>query len=294
MGIIRLESQMSITNFNLATPEVPAYVQPTTLNSLQSFSEKIMGYFKYENDSYNKTSHSGHYTKPTEPTDVTHWGLTTDPQKNGTFTNLIQAHGLHCESHNVTTDDGYILTLFRVRDPEGPKFDKGAKPILVQHGLTSDSNTWILLGAESLSVKLAHAGYDVWFGNNRGTRYSRGHLRLDPVKNSADRKEYYDYSFYELGKYDLTANVDYIRKQTGFDKITYMGHSQGTSQMFSALSENHGSMNDKIDTFVAMAPIVNLFHQQGGIQRDVSTQWRKIITVSNVLNIHSLSCPMSN
>jgi len=115
--------------------------------------------------------------------------------------------------------------MFRVRDPEGPKFYKGAKPVLVQHGLTSDSNTWILLGAESLSVKLAKAGYDVWFGNNRGTRYSTGHLTLNPSKNSADRKQYYDYSFYELGKYDLTANIDYIRKLTGYDKITYMGHS---------------------------------------------------------------------
>jgi len=29
--------------------------------------------------------------------------------------------------------------------------------------------------------------------------------------------------------------------------------------MFSALAENHGSMNDKIDMFIAMAPIVNMF-----------------------------------
>jgi len=88
----------------------------------------------------------------------------------------------------------------------------------------SDSNTWIMQGSESLSVKLAQAGYDVWFGNNRGNRYSRGHTHLNPDKDS-DMKEYYDFSFYELGKYDLTANIDFVRKVTNNDKISYMGHS---------------------------------------------------------------------
>lgn len=175
------------------------------------------------------------------------------------MTTLIQAQGLLCEEHKVTTSDGYILTLFRVRDPQGSKFNKQAKPIFVQHGLFADSNTWILKGEKSLSVQLAKKGYDVWFGNNRGNIYSRGHTRLDPDKDS-DKKEYYDYSFYELGKYDLTANIDYVRKFTNFDKLSYIGHSQGTTQMFSALAENHGDINNKIDTYIALAPVVNMYH----------------------------------
>jgi len=47
------------------------------------------------------------------------------------MTTLIEAHGLLCEPHYVTTYDGYKLTLFRVRDPKGSKFNKGAKPIFV-------------------------------------------------------------------------------------------------------------------------------------------------------------------
>jgi len=175
----------------------------------------------------------------TELKDVTDWGVTKDPKEELNFINLIQKEGLLCESHNVTTSDGYILTLFRVRDSNGPKFNKNAKPIFVQHGMTSDANSWILQGKESISVKLAKAGYDVWFGNNRGNIYARGHTTLNPDKDS-DMKQYYDYSFYELGKYDLPTSIDYVRNITSFDKISYMGHSMGTSQMFSALAENHG------------------------------------------------------
>ena len=114
--------------------------------------------------------------------------------------------------------------MFRVRDPKGPYFNKGAKAVFVQHGLLADSNDWILLGEKSLAVQLAKAGYDTWFGNNRGTRYSRGHIKYN-ADDSKDAIYYYDYSFYELGKYDLTSMIDYVRNETGQNKLSYMGHS---------------------------------------------------------------------
>ena len=78
-------------------------------------------------------------------------------------------------------------------------------------------------------------------GNNRGNKYSREHETLDALKDS-DKNKYFDYSFYELGKYDAPAQIDFVRHKTGFEKITYVGHSQGTSQMFSALAEGHGDL----------------------------------------------------
>jgi len=129
--------------------------------------------------------------------------------------------------------------MFRVRDPKSPFYNNNAKAVFVQHGLLADANDWICLGKKSLSVNLAKAGYDAWFGNNRVTRYSRGHTKYDP-ESSADGKYYFDYSFYELGKFDAPAQIDYVRNFTNQSKISYMGHSQGTSQMFVALAENHG------------------------------------------------------
>jgi len=80
---------------------------------------------------------------------------------------------------------------------------------------------------------LAELGYDIWLGNNRGNIYSRNHVSINADK---DPSKFFDYSFDTLGEFDVPAQVDLVRKTTGFDKISYIGHSQGTSQMYAALS----------------------------------------------------------
>lgn len=93
---------------------------------------------------------------------------------------------------------------------------------------------WVLHREESMAFQLAKQGYDVWLGNTRGSFFSRKHAYLDPYW---DAKKYYDYSFYEHGKYDTTTSIEYILETTGHEKLAYLGHSQGTTQMFSALAD---------------------------------------------------------
>jgi lysosomal acid lipase/cholesteryl ester hydrolase len=88
--------------------------------------------------------------------------------------------------------------------------------------------------SKSLAFILANQGYHVWLGNNRGNKYSRIHEQFNPDKN----RKFWKYSFHEMGQYDLPAMIDYIRNKTGKEKIFYIGHSQGTAQMFSALTYN--------------------------------------------------------
>jgi hypothetical protein len=75
-----------------------------------------------------------------------------------------------------------------------------------------------------------------------------------------------------------------VRQKTGQDKISYIGHSQGTSQMFSALAEGHGALKDKLDIFIALCPITNLKH--------ASASWfdqhTLLDTVKNTLNFFSI------
>jgi lysosomal acid lipase/cholesteryl ester hydrolase len=75
---------------------------------------------------------------------------------------------------------------------------------------------------------LANKGYDVWLGNIRGNRYSNA--ALSPLK-----RDYWEFSFDELARFDLTAGFRYISAKTGM-KINYVGHSQGTLIMFIALA----------------------------------------------------------
>ena len=63
-------------------------------------------------------------------------------------------------------------------------------------------------------------GYDVWITNSRGCVYSNTHLNY----TVAD-KEYWNFTFNEMGIYDLPANLNYIKLVTGVDKVIYVGHS---------------------------------------------------------------------
>lgn len=67
--------------------------------------------------------------------------------------------------------------------------------------------------------------------------------------------KFWDFSFHEMGVYDLPATIDHIIDQTGQQKIHYIGHSQGTTSFFVMLSEKP-EYNDKIIKFVAYAPII--------------------------------------
>lgn len=61
-----------------------------------------------------------------------------------------------------------------------------------------------------------------------------------------------------MGKYDVVAQVDGVLEKTGVEKVTYVGHSQGTSQIFYALANNEDYLKDRINLVVAFAPILRL------------------------------------
>lgn len=61
-----------------------------------------------------------------------------------------------------------------------------------------------------------------------------------------------------MGMFDLPAMIDYIKSKTGEKKITYLGHSQGTAQMFVALSNNIEYIKENVNGFIALGPITKL------------------------------------
>ena len=151
-----------------------------------------------------------------------------------TIEEIVISKGFKFESHYVKTEDGYTLALFRI--PGGKKCENGSllPPVLLQHGVFDSSDGWICNGEDhSIAFVLANKNFDVWLSNSRGNKYCKKHEKYDEKSY-----EFWQFSFNELGIYDVPAVIKYIREvNKSGEKIIYFGHSQGTSLMFSGLAQ---------------------------------------------------------
>lgn len=154
---------------------------------------------------------------------------------------LIAKHGYTPQMHSVITEDGYIVNLIRI-----PR--KGPAALLV-HGIGDSSDSWLVTSpSSSLAYQLAALGYDIWLYNARGNKYSKGHIK------NLSGKEYWDFSYEEMGSLDMPAVVDYIISITNQPKLHYVGFSQGTT-LFFIMCSMRPEYNDKIRQAVLLAPV---------------------------------------
>jgi len=61
-----------------------------------------------------------------------------------------------------------------------------------------------------------------------------------------------------MGTQDLPAIINFILKETGREKLSYIGHSQGTAQLFAAMSLNMEYYQNRINCFLALGPVTSL------------------------------------
>ena len=47
---------------------------------------------------------------------------------------------------------------------------------------------------------------------------------------------FWDFSWEEMGTYDIPAIIDFVLAKTGQSQVSYVGHSEGTTQIFAAAS----------------------------------------------------------
>ncbi|NWZ22378.1 LIPM Lipase, partial [Asarcornis scutulata] len=176
-----------------------------------------------------------------------------NPEDFMNVSEMIRYYGYPCEEYEVTTKDGYILGVFRI--PSGRNMQNtGKKPaVLLHHGTFADCTYWISnLPRNSLGFILADVGYDVWLGNSRGNTWSSKHKTLKPCQ-----KEFWQFSFHEIGIYDLPAELDFIMNKTGQKDVYYVGHSEGSTAGFVAFS-TYPELAQRVKVFFALGPVATI------------------------------------
>lgn len=195
---------------------------------------------------------------------------------------LITTSGYPLETHSVVTEDGYIVNLFRI--------PRKGHPVLLVHGIGDSSDSWLILGpTNSLAFHLYDVGFDVWLYNARGNKYSKGHTRSLP------RKQYWNFSYEEMGSHDLPATIDYILLNSSRSKLDYVGFSQGTT-IFFVMASMRPEYNEKINHAVLLAPVAWVSNLKYPFIDILTQNLQQLNVAANRLGVYELfpNCPLLN
>ncbi|EFN89852.1 lipase 3 [Harpegnathos saltator] len=162
---------------------------------------------------------------------------------------MIRKQGYPAEAHVIPTEDDYLLTLHRIPG------DENSPPVFLQHGLLGSSADWVISGkGKGLAYILADQGYDVWMGNFRGNTYSKAHVTLSPFDS-----RFWNFSFHEMGIYDLPAAISYVTNMRFQPLHAYIGHSMGTTAFY-VMATQCPQITQMIQMMISLAPVAFLQH----------------------------------
>ncbi|CAH0560376.1 unnamed protein product [Brassicogethes aeneus] len=206
-----------------------------------------------------------------------------DPDVDASIPEIINNHGFNSKSYNVTTWDGYILEIFRIPSKLNETVSKPKSPILLFPGLLRDARCMLILGEDSPAIYYAKQGYDVWIANRRGTEYS------NHIKYTKDDKEFWNFSFHEMGSIDVPTIVEKVAevsKQPG--NIIYIGHSMGTTASYIYCTLNSSHCANNLKAIISLAPIAKINHTKTPLLHIISLLESEIKVALNTLGIHRL------
>ncbi|XP_033217364.1 lipase 1-like [Belonocnema kinseyi] len=174
---------------------------------------------------------------------------------------IITRDGYPFESHLVQTEDGFTSEIHRISGGKGEKANQKVSdrpPVLLFNALFQSSATWVSTGPRiSLAYLLADNGFDVWLGNCRGNLFARNHTTYVDLSYG-----FWNFSWHEMGMYDIPAAIDFILEITGRSQLYYVCHSQGCTSAYimGALKPEY---NQKLRFSVHMGPVAFLGNIRG-------------------------------
>lgn len=199
-----------------------------------------------------------------------------------TFTGVTIEKGYNTEKYEVTTEDGYILNLYRISSKKCDVLIQ--PPVFLMHGLLLNSDIWYDAGHDaSLAYMLADNCHDLWVGNVRGSYQGRRHVSLNPDTDHA----FWDYCVDDNGYYDIPAQIDMVLNVTQATKLNYIGYSQGCAEISIACVERPEYCN-KVKLFIALAPALRMKNTRSVLFRAANEIVAAVDSLLSDLGIYEL------
>jgi pimeloyl-ACP methyl ester carboxylesterase len=160
-----------------------------------------------------------------------------------------------CEEKYAYTKDGWKLGVRHIA-PRHP--DPSKLPVVLCHGLGLNGTFWTITD-NHLANQLADRGYHVFIPDMRGSGASRrvgpigkvnSLLRQTPMLEIGDG----DWSVDDEIRYDVPAILEHVRKETGQDRVNWVGHSLGGMLMFGFLETSPEAW--RVANFVGMGSTI--------------------------------------
>lgn len=124
------------------------------------------------------------------------------------------------------------------------------------------------------------------FAFTKGTEPSRAHTHLKP--NGWNRKRYWNFSWHEIGVFDVTAMIDHILKETDQEKVTYIGFSQGTTT-FLVMTSMRPEYNAKLLDIHLLAPVSSLRNMRNISLKTLAKFYKPLKKLAEMLRIYYLT-----
>jgi len=162
--------------------------------------------------------------------------------------------------YKTKTTDRWTIVLKRFNKPD---FSAEKAPVILCHGFNHNEKLWYLDKKYSLAYYLYERGYDVWLLSLRGAGDStkpglvelRNLSRLDLLKmpetlaKAAISLNKVNWNIDDHINEDIPAALELIKKETGHEEVTWIGHSLGGMIAYAYL----GGGGKGISSFIPIA-----------------------------------------
>ncbi len=160
-----------------------------------------------------------------------------------------------CTDGYAYTEDGWRLGV-RHYVPASP--DPGKLPVVLCHGLGLNATFWTITD-NHLPAQLAARGYEVYVFDIRGSGENAKVGRSDRVNRIlrqtflCERAES-RWTVDDIVKYDVPAILNYVQRDTGRNRVNWIGHSLGGMLVFTYLETS--PQPERIANFVGMGSTI--------------------------------------